>query len=73
MHYGNDLNITRYEEGTDGVKRRSTLDPQSINTPVDFVVVDSKDAWENYMIAVSYITITSTHSSRHWNGNGAAW
>lgn len=46
-YYGKDLNVTRYEEGPDGVKRRITLDPQS-NSPEEFVLVDSKDAWANY-------------------------
>ena len=48
-YYGRDLNITRYEEGTDGVKRRVTLDPQPDDSDdEDVVLVDAKDVWENY-------------------------
>lgn len=47
-YYGRDLNVTRYEEGVDGVKRRITLDPQPDDGQDDFVLVDAKDAWENY-------------------------
>lgn len=51
-YYGKDLNVTRYEEGSDGVKRRITLDPQP-NDDGDFVLVDAKDAWENYQSGCS--------------------
>jgi lysine-specific demethylase/histidyl-hydroxylase NO66 len=51
-YYGKDLNVTRYEEGTDGVKRRITLDPQP-DQDEEFCLVDVKDAWENYQSGCS--------------------
>lgn len=49
MYYGRDLNVTRYEESSDGVKRRITLDPQPTNEDDDdFVLADGKDCWANY-------------------------
>ena len=47
MYYGRDLNVTRYEEGTDGIKRRITLDPQP-DTDEEFVLANAKDAWANF-------------------------
>jgi lysine-specific demethylase/histidyl-hydroxylase NO66 len=47
VYNGRDLNVTRYEEGTDGIKRRITLDPQAGNDE-EFVLADSKDVWENF-------------------------
>jgi lysine-specific demethylase/histidyl-hydroxylase NO66 len=47
MAYGRDLNVTRYEQGADGVKRRITLD-QVGETDGDFVVADANDLWSNY-------------------------
>ena len=47
IYYGRDLNVTRYEEGIDGARRRITLDPQPDNDE-DFVLVNAKDAWANF-------------------------
>lgn len=60
-YYGRDLNVTRYEKGKDGVKRRVTLD--LMKDPADIVVeddeldptdvsnyvpVDTKSLWKQY-------------------------
>jgi lysine-specific demethylase/histidyl-hydroxylase NO66 len=46
MIYGRDLNVTRYEAGADGVKRRIILDQLKEG---DFVVVaDPNDLWSNF-------------------------
>jgi len=47
MAYGKDLNVTRYEQDHEGVKRRHTLD-QTGKGDDDFVVADHKDLWSNY-------------------------
>jgi lysine-specific demethylase/histidyl-hydroxylase NO66 len=47
MAYGRDLNVTKYEQGLDGVKRRITLD-QIGQEDGDFIVADPKDLWSNY-------------------------
>jgi lysine-specific demethylase/histidyl-hydroxylase NO66 len=55
LRYGQDLNVTRYEEQNDGVKRRITLDllPPNIGSveggdTVEYVVADAKDVWSNF-------------------------
>jgi lysine-specific demethylase/histidyl-hydroxylase NO66 len=55
LRYGQDLNVTRYEEQNDGVKRRVTLDllPPNIGSveegdTVEYVVADAKDVWSNF-------------------------
>mmetsp|Transcript_13180 Transcript_13180/g.19388 ORF Transcript_13180/g.19388 Transcript_13180/m.19388 type:complete len:640 (+) Transcript_13180:175-2094(+) len=47
MAYGKDLNVTRYEQDHEGVKRRHTLD-QTGKGGDDFVIADHKDLWSNY-------------------------
>lgn len=61
LYYGIDLNVTKYKMGSDGVKRRITLDKVSkngdgnskdgsegINTSNNAVVVDATELWTNY-------------------------
>lgn len=45
MSYGKDLNVTRYVESVDGVKRRLTLDQTSEG---EFVMADARDVWANF-------------------------
>ena len=50
LYYGRDLNVTRYQKDSDGVKRRITLDKtsedeQGVRTGV---VVDPSELWSNY-------------------------
>jgi lysine-specific demethylase/histidyl-hydroxylase NO66 len=47
VYNGRDLNVTRYEEGKDVIKRHITLDPQADNDE-EFVLADSKDVLENF-------------------------
>jgi lysine-specific demethylase/histidyl-hydroxylase NO66 len=47
VYNGRDLNVTRYEERKDGIKRRITLDPQADNDE-EFFLADSKDVLENF-------------------------
>ena len=58
VYYGRDLNVTRYEKGRDGVKRRVTLDmiksrsnPDEDFDPNDldnYVKVDTESLWTNF-------------------------
>mmetsp|Transcript_24214 Transcript_24214/g.57140 ORF Transcript_24214/g.57140 Transcript_24214/m.57140 type:complete len:632 (-) Transcript_24214:1011-2906(-) len=54
LYYGRDLNVTKYKKGTDGVKRRITLDKidndnhdQDDDEPSG-VLVDNSELWSNY-------------------------
>jgi len=53
MYYGRDLNVTKYEKGEDGVKRRITLDKISEDDNYDGdelggVLVENSELWSNY-------------------------
>ncbi|KAL3919554.1 MAG: hypothetical protein SGILL_003700, partial [Bacillariaceae sp.] len=47
MYYGQDLNVTKYKKGSDGEKRRITLDKISENEKAA-VKVDKLELWSNY-------------------------
>ncbi len=46
LYYGQDLNVTRYQKGKDGVERRMTLDRLPENNGEDAVAVDAKNKLE---------------------------
>ena len=54
MYYGRDLNVTRYETASDGIKRRTNLDPVKAegdgdpNNLDNYVRVDPKVLWKHY-------------------------
>lgn len=57
LYYGRDLNVTKYKKGSDGVKRRITLDKTVDDDNVDEeendessngVLVENSDLWSNY-------------------------
>ena len=48
LYYGQDLNVTRYQKGKDGVKRRMTLDRLPESNGEDAVAVDRAEVWSNY-------------------------
>jgi len=48
LFYGQDLNVTRYQKGKDGVKRRITLDHVSDNKDEEAEAVDRAEVWSNY-------------------------
>ena len=48
LYYGQDLNVTRYQKGKDGVKRRVTLDRLPESNGEEAVAVDRAEVWSNY-------------------------
>jgi lysine-specific demethylase/histidyl-hydroxylase NO66 len=47
LYYGQDLNVTRYQLGTDGIKRRVTLDKLTARKE-GALAVDPAELWSNY-------------------------
>jgi lysine-specific demethylase/histidyl-hydroxylase NO66 len=57
MYYGKDLNVTKYKKGSDGIKRRFTLDklPESNgdnnknnNSDPEAIMAETPELWSNY-------------------------
>ena len=79
-YYGKDLNVTRYEEGADGVKRRITLDPQPDQLTKNFVWstsrmrgrITSRDVRFDCSVLTSTM-MRCIHCFPCWNLSGDAW
>jgi lysine-specific demethylase/histidyl-hydroxylase NO66 len=48
MFYGQDLNVTKYKKGSDGVNRRITLDKLAENEGGEAVKANTSELWSNY-------------------------
>lgn len=48
LYYGQDINVTKYQKGKDGVKRRDTLDKLCESEEEGSLTVDQTELWSNY-------------------------